>query len=155
MVSQVRIPRFGVESAVEAIGLLPNNELDVPKNPHNTGWYHIYDQPGQGGNAVFSAHVSYYPDIRGPFYNLSQLSGGDEIIVRLGSGTELKYRVISNQRYSVNSMPMGRIIDAPERPAGEEWITLITCGGRSRSLSGNGGPVEYLDRDVVVAVRYQ
>lgn len=150
--SQIRIPRFGVASAIEPIGLLPTNQLDVPKNPHNTGWYYIYDAPGEGGNALFAAHISTYPNIRGPFYRLAELSAGDEVVIQMG-GQELTYSVISNTRYSVASMPMGEIIDPPHRPAGQEWITLITCGGRFQSYSGAGGPGEYLDRDVVVAVR--
>lgn len=48
---------------------------------------------------------------------------------------------------------MGDLISAPEKPAGAEWITLITCGGRFRAYLDGGGPGEYLDRDVVVAER--
>src|SRR5688500_2298438 len=35
-VSRLRIPRFGVDSAIEAIGLLPSNELATPNDPYNT-----------------------------------------------------------------------------------------------------------------------
>jgi hypothetical protein len=53
------------------------------------------------------------------------------------------------KRYDLNSLPMGEIINPKNRPFGESWITLITCGGRIvYDASGFG---EYLDRDVVVA----
>jgi sortase (surface protein transpeptidase) len=151
-VTRMTIPRFGVSAAIEYIGLLPSNQLDVPKNPHNVGWYYIYAAPGAGRNAVFSAHVDYYPNIRGPFYNLKSLVPGDLVTVTV-EGVELQYEVFRYTRYDVYSIPMGDLIVAADRPAGEEWITLITCGGRFQPHNGTSGPGEYLDRDVVVARR--
>lgn len=154
-VARLKIPRFNVDSTIEPIGLTTDNALDVPKDPHNTGWYNIYSKPGWGGNAVFSAHVDYYPNIRGPFYNLAKAEVGDEIIVVMENGVEYKYRVISNTRYPVDEMPTGDLIKAAGKPDDVEWITLITCGGRFQSYSGDGGPGEYLDRDVVIAERFE
>ncbi|MGD9934817.1 MAG: class F sortase [Dehalococcoidia bacterium] len=150
-VSRLLIPRFGVDSAIELIGLLPNNQLDVPRDPNNTGWYDIYDRPGYRGNAVFSAHVDYFPDIRGPFFNLSRIDPGDEIVVRMEDGTEYRYRVIKKKRYEAATIPMGDLIWPTDKPSDQEWITLITCGGRFDGAPNQPG--EYLDRDVVVAER--
>lgn len=153
-VAGFRIPRFEVDAGIENIGLIPGeNQLDVPKDPLNVGWYGIYDRPGWLGNAVFSAHVDYWPDIRGPFFNLAKLEPGDEVIVLMANGREYRYRVFRKQRYDVTTIPMGELISAPEKPDGAEWITLITCGGRFRAYLDGGGPGEYLDRDVVVAER--
>lgn len=154
-VQSLIIPRFEVDSRIEAIGLVPGeNQLDTPKDPHNTGWYEIYDRPGFGGNAVFSAHVDYYPDIRGPFFNLAKLEAGDEVLVEMANGQIYTYRVFFKQRYDVASIPTGELIDAPAKPDKAEWVTLITCGGRFRALNPDGtGPGEYLDRDVVIAER--
>ena len=154
-VQRMLIPRFGVDSTVEPIGLVPGaNQLETPKDPLNTGWYEIYDRPGFGGNAVFSAHVDYYPNIRGPFYNLAKAEAGDEILVELANGQTYTYRVFFKQRFDVASIPIGELIEAPTKPEGAEWITLITCGGRFRALNPDGsGPGEYLDRDVVIAER--
>jgi hypothetical protein len=152
-VARFQIPRFKVDSAVESIGLLPGNQLDVPKDPHDTGWYDIYDRPGWKGNAVFAAHVDYYPDIRGPFYNLKNVVEGDAINIVMNDGEIYHYKVVRYKRYDADNIPMGDLIWPPDRPADAEWITLITCGGRFQPFSGNSGPGEYLDRDVVVAVR--
>lgn len=151
-VARLRIPRFGVDSAIEAIGIKPNNELDTPKNPHNTGWYNIYDKPGFGGNAVFSAHVDYFPNIKGPFNQLAKANIGDEVVVVMEDGTEYVYQVIKRERYRVETIPMGDIIWPKDKPADVEWITLITCGGEFVQTSSNGAG-EYLHRDVVVAER--
>lgn len=149
-----RIPRFDVDAEVENIGMIPGeNQLDVPSDPRNVGWYGIYDRPGWLGNAIFSAHVDYWPDIRGPFYDLSRLDPGDEVVVVMENGQEYRYRVFRKQRYDVATIPMGDLISATDKPAGAEWITLITCGGRFRAYLDGGGPGEYLDRDVVIAER--
>lgn len=152
-VARLKIPRFKVDSAIEAIGIT-SNELETPKNPRNTGWYDIYDKPGFYGNAVFSAHVDYYPNILGPFNKLSKLEAGDEIVVQMENGLEYRYRVIRKARYDVSNIPMGDLIWPKDKPRDQEWVTLITCGGRFQA-SRPGGPGEYLDRDVVVAERYQ
>jgi sortase (surface protein transpeptidase) len=151
-VARLKIPRFGVDSAIETIGLLPGNTLDTPHNPHNTGWYDIYDKPGFGGNAVFSAHVDYFPNILGPFNKLSKSDLGDEIIVTMENGLEYHYKIIRKARYNVDSIPMGELIWPPNKPGEVEWITLITCGGEFRATSSSGAG-EYLQRDVVVAER--
>ncbi|MGE5596056.1 MAG: class F sortase [Hyphomicrobiales bacterium] len=155
-VTRFIIPKLNVDSLVETIGLLPDNRLDTPHNPHNTGWYDIegYGKPGFGGNSVFSAHVDYWPDIRGPFHDIRNLVPGDEVIVQMDNGLQYHYRVISYHRYDVNNIPMGDLIWPKERPENVEWITMITCGGRFVQTQDSGAG-EYLDRDVVVAERFE
>lgn len=153
-VSAMRIPRLGVNSGIEYLGLLSNGSLDAPHNPYNTGWYSIYAPPGEAGNAVFSAHVDYFPNIRGPFNQLASLGGGDIVTVVMSNGAEYRYEVIRNNRYTVYDIPMGYVIWPGDRPQSEQWITMITCGGRFQATSASGAG-EYLDRDVVVARRVQ
>jgi sortase (surface protein transpeptidase) len=153
-VARMKIPKFGVDSAVETIGYLAGteNQLDTPRDPLNTGWYDLYDKPGFNGNAVFSAHVDYYPNILGPFNKLAQSEIGDEIIVTMDNGLEYHYKVIKIARYDVTNIPMGELVWPTNKPADADWITLITCGGEFRAITP-GGPGEYLQRDVVVAER--
>jgi sortase (surface protein transpeptidase) len=153
-VTRFKIPRFKVDSPIEGIGLGPDNRLETPRDPHNTGWYTNYDRPGAPGNAVFSAHVDYWPDILGPFFNLAKMERGDEVVIQMDDGRLYKYRVIAKQRFDVSDIPMGDLIWPKTRPKNAEWITLITCGGRFQA-SREGGPGEYLDRDVVVAERFE
>jgi sortase (surface protein transpeptidase) len=152
--SRFKIPRFKVDSAVEYIGLKPNNELETPHDPLKTGWYDIegYGKPGFADNSVFAAHVDYYPNILGPFNKLKDLEKDDAVVVVMDNGTEYTYHVIRKARYDVKTIPMGDLIWPKDRPEGKEWITLITCGGEFVP-SRPGGPGEYLNRDVVVAER--
>lgn len=149
-VARLQLEAFGVDSKVEEIGLKPNNQLDTPKDAHDTGWYYIYDRPGWGGNAVFSAHVDYWPNIRGPFNRLSESQPGDKIHVVMADGTRYIYEVFKKEQYEADNIPMGDIIWPPDKPANQEWITLITCGGTFVQTSDQGWG-EYLHRDVVVA----
>lgn len=146
------LPAYGVSAGIEYLGILASNELDNPHNPHNVGWYWLYDFPGGPGNAVFSGHVDYFPNIIGPFYNLKHMGPGESIVIGLTDGTQISYEIVRNTRYSMYSIPMGEIIWPSDRPRDEEWITLITCGGEFRATSASGAG-EYLQRDVVVARR--
>ena len=149
-VARMKIPRFNVDAPIEELAINAQNELDTPKDTNRSvGWYYIYDKPGFGGNAVFSAHV-YYHSIPAPFVNLAKSAEGDKIIVQMENGTEYTYSVISNKRYNRDTIDMGAIIWPKEKADYDEWITLITCGGE---LDSTGQ--EYVSRDVVVAKRIQ
>ena len=152
--ARMRIPRFGVDAPVEVIGLKPGNELDTPHDPHDVGWYDLYSKPGFGGNALFSGHVDYWPDILGPFHKLSQLALDDEVAIVRDNGTVYRYHVVSRTRYPADAVPMGELIAPASRPPDREWITLITCGGDFKPVSPEGWGV-YLSRDVVVAERVE
>ena len=154
-VGRLELARLGMSNAIEEIGLIPNtNELDTPHDAVNkVGWYHIYDKPGFKGNAVFSAHVNYNFK-PGPFAKLQDVKQDDEIVIEMDGGPAYKYKVFRKQRYDVETIPMGDLIWPPDKPANEEWITLITCGGRFVATQANGLG-EYKDRDVVVALRVQ
>ncbi len=153
-VATLRLPALKVEAPVEAIGLVDGAQLDVPKNPHNVGWYDLehYGKPGFVSNVVMSAHVDYWPDIVGPFKRLKDVQPGDQVVVVMDNGLEYTYRVFRYRRYPAATIPMGEIVWPTTRPEGAEWLTLITCGGDfvQTHESGSG---EYLHRDVVVAER--
>ena len=159
-VARIKIPRFSVDSIIESVGVDSANQMETPKDPYNTGWYDPRKTgwggneffPGWSGNSVYSAHVDYFPNIKGPFHQLAAIEEKDQVVVVMENGEEYVYEVISKQRYLADSMPMGDIIWAPNRPENEEWITLITCGGEFRATSASGAG-EYLHRDVVVAKR--
>lgn len=155
----MRIPALGVDAAIESIGTVPGRNQLASPGPHTVGWYHIYDKPGFGTSSLYSAHRDYFPNIKGPFYALTDLGDGDEIIVVMDDGREYVYEVFLQRRYPVDDLPMRDLIspdsaDDPDlrRPAGEEWITLITCGGEFVVTAERGSGI-YLHRDIVIARR--
>lgn len=156
-VARMTVLSLGIDHPIEEIGIT-NNQLDTPKDGvGKVGWYYIYDKPGWGGNAVFAAHVNYNFK-QGPFANLYKAKEKDQVTIQMQDGPAYVYEVFYLKRYDVNNIPMGELIDGVldgvRRPDGEEWITLITCGGRFLQTQENGLG-EYLDRDVVVARRIQ
>lgn len=157
-VARLQIPRFEVDAAIEAIGIDSANRMEVPVDYRNVGWYApeetgwtaIPSRPGWGGNSVYAAHVDWYPSMRGPFYDLDQVEAGDLITIVMEDGTEYSYEAVRFTRYTATTMPTGDVIWPPDKPNGEEWITLITCGG-TLVRDYPGGPGHYEQRDVVVA----
>ncbi len=157
-VVSMRLPSLDVEASIERIGLVEginHKQLDVPEW-RNVGWYEIYDKPGFGTSSLFSAHKDYYPDKQGPFYELSKLRPGDQIIVEMDDGREYVYEVFLQERYVASEFPVGDLIRSHEaeeptlrRPPDEEWIALYTCGGEFVP-SRPGGPGQYVHRDLVV-----
>lgn len=145
------MPRLGIDNYIEEVPVI-NNVMQAPVDGvYAIGWYPDYSKPGWGQNSVFSAHETWNRS-QGPFYTLHLAVPGDEIIVTMDNGIQYHYEVMTNIRYEEASMPMGEIIWPSDRPEGEEWITLITCGGRIVYSDGSGYG-EYLDRDVVQARR--
>lgn len=150
-VARMVAPDIGIDHAIEEVGLV-DNQLDVPKDGVNKiGWYSNYEQPGHGKNAVFAAHVNFNKK-EGPFAQLKTVSERDQILVVMEGGPTYTYEVVVFRRYDVDTIPTGDLIAAPDRPAGQEWITLITCGGEFVADPGSEFG-HYLQRDVVIARR--
>jgi LPXTG-site transpeptidase (sortase) family protein len=144
-------PRLGVDHYVEILGVT-EGAMDSPNDgSYAVGYYPDFSQvPGESGNAVFSAHETWNHQ-QGPFYQMHKAKAGDEIFVEMADGTRLRYVVMSNTRYDINTIPMGEVVWPSKRAFGEQWLTLITCGGRIVYDSTGFG--EYLDRDVIIAKR--
>ena len=167
-VARFKYPRFNIDAPVDAMATNAEGQLDTPsKGKENTtvAWYdqtldskyRVGDRPGWGGNAIFSAHVYYISDkacpsnprsCPAPFQKLAHANVGDDISVVMENGIEYKYKVIKKDQYHRDNVPMGDIVNGAGKPAGKEWITMITCGG---SLDSTG--LEYTSRDVVIAER--
>ncbi len=149
-ISRLIAPGLGVDGYIEAATIV-NNEMQPPEDSsYAVGWYPEFGLPGAGGNVVMSAHETW-DHMQGPFYGLHKAVLGDVVQVKMADGRTLEYQVISNHRYAVDDIPMGDIIWPDIRPQNEEWLTLMTCGGRL--IYNDNGFGEYLDRDVVVARR--
>jgi hypothetical protein len=150
-IARITSTALGLNHYIEVVGV-SGGQMESPVDGVSAvGWYPAFSRPGQPGNAVFSAHETWNRQ-RGPFYYLhSTAAPGAEVAIQMADGRRLAYQVISNRRYSLDEIPMSEILYPSGRGADEEWITLITCGGRIVYDATGWG--EYLDRDVVVAKR--
>ena len=143
--------RFGLDHYVDVLGVV-DNQMEAPDHDgsYAVGWYPDFSAPGRGGNAIFSAHETW-DHKQGPFYFMHTAEAGDELFLDMANGRRYAYRVISSARYTVDTIPMLEVLYPRGRPPGEEWITLITCGGRI--VYGANGFGDYVDRDIVVLKR--
>jgi LPXTG-site transpeptidase (sortase) family protein len=82
--------------------------------------------PGFGRNSVFGGHVDYINYGPAVFWDLDQLSEGDEVEVRLTDGTVYRYVVRWNETFSWSDMPWDYILQSEN---GHESVTLMTCSG--------------------------
>jgi hypothetical protein len=150
-IAGISAPALGVDHYVEVLGVT-SGYMDSPNDgSYAVGYYPDFSQlPGESGNVIMSAHETWNHQ-QGPFYQMHKARAGDEISISMTDGSVYRYSVISNTRYDVDTIPMGEVIWPSKRAFGEQWLTLITCGGRIVYDSSGFG--EYLDRDVVIAKR--
>lgn len=134
--ARIQIPSIGVDASIEDISIV-DGVMQTPENAWNVGWYDGLGSPGAAGNAVFAAHRDWWGVGPVVFYNLDQVSIGDEIVVAGVDGESAVYLVTD-----VTSIDANADFTSVISPHGGDEITLITCAG-----SFNGS--EYLDRLIV------
>src|SRR6187551_1103237 len=78
--TRLAIPRIGVDTPLETLGLDDRGEITPPRDYAKAGWYGRGVVPGQPGPAVIAGHVD---STTGPavFFYLSELKAGDTIQV--------------------------------------------------------------------------
>jgi hypothetical protein len=133
--------RVGLEAPVSAVAL-QGQDLEVPADPRQVGWWSAGAAPGSAaGTVVLDGHVDY-AGVTGALSVVPELRRGDEVALEVGS-TTFRYTVQSVQRYAkVTGLP-DTLFDLDGPPA----LVLITCGGTFDHTRG-----EYADNVVAYAV---
>ncbi|WP_227395716.1 class F sortase [Jeotgalibacillus aurantiacus] len=129
--SRLVIPAINVDAVINPYGLDPESGgMAVPDNGEEVAWYEPGYKPGQKGNAVLAGHVD---SEKAPavFWDLKELTEGDEIHVYDESGKMLTYVVTKTEIYDRNEAPIQEIFGVSSK----EKLNLITCTG-------------YFDRDI-------
>jgi LPXTG-site transpeptidase (sortase) family protein len=123
---RLRIPRIGVDTGVEEVGLTETGGMDTPRDPKHVGWFALGSRPGDAGNAVIVGHLNTAFGRRAVFASLSSLRQGDEVYVENDRGTTEHFRVNTLQSYRQQEAPLLRIFGSD----GRARLNLITCNGR-------------------------
>ncbi|MDP9367989.1 MAG: sortase [Chloroflexota bacterium] len=142
----IRIANAEVDAEVETVEIV-DGVMQNPTGPWVVSWYKQTAKPGENGNSVMAGHVDYWDVGPAVFYNLKDLSQGDEIQVIGEDGTAYTYAVDWMETYIVADLTpedIDEIVGPTDAPA----LTLITCGGEFDYATG-----EYLSRMVVRATR--
>jgi len=137
----ISIPKLGVQSTLEPLGLTPEGALEVPPvdDPGQAAWYagakpdvdgDEFKPGSEDGPAIISGHVdgtgpNGQHGFPGVFAKLTELAPGDQILVDREDGSQLKFVVTAVERYSKADLPWDKIMGPIDKPA----LRLITCGG--------------------------
>ncbi len=143
---RLMIPAIGIDQElVEGKVDARTNTMVDPSGPFDIAYYTYSAHPGSG-NSVFAGHLDYRNVGPAVFWNLRQLEQGDQVILRLSDGLELRYAVEFNRIHSAAEHEAWESLF--RAAAASDAVTLYTCDGsfdtRTRS---------YSERRVVRAVR--
>lgn len=117
------IPAMGVDQDVIELGVV-GNDLQVPDAYSDIGWWSGGPAPGQAGAAVVVGHVDS-PTGPAVFYQLSGLTQGARITVRLDDRSRAVFAVRAVRAYDRSQFPSSRVYRSGGRPT----LHLLTCGG--------------------------
>ena len=137
----VSIPRIGVRSTLDEVGLKPDGEMETPDPVTVAGWFTRGATPGALGPAVITGHVTWgrAPQV---FYRLGTLRRGDQVSVTRKDGRTAVFTVTRVARFSKSRFPSRAVYGAIDHAG----LRLITCGGTYDQARH-----KYLDNVVVFA----
>ena len=78
---KIEIPKLGLIAEITPIGITPKQNLDVPKDASQVGWFEEGVRPGQVGAALLTGHYDTPSGRPAIFYRLKVLGPGDEIVI--------------------------------------------------------------------------
>lgn len=131
----VHIPDLSVKSDVVPVGVDTENNVVVPDDIQEIGWYAFAAGPMDSqGSVVLVGHRDGVVSGRGAFYGIDQLKPGDPVVLRTSDGSRIKFIVEDAQ-----SVTKARFTElAPEifSSSGNKQLILITCGGEYVKSAG-------------------
>lgn len=127
----ISIPSIGLLTArVQTVDFSKTNELELPKNIHDAGWYSGAAFPGQTyGVVMISGHCRGVSS-NGIFEKLKELKAGSEIMVERGDGNKYFYEVVENK-----TMPIAKALQsgiqelAVPLDSDVEELAIVACAG--------------------------
>lgn len=132
----VRMPSVGIATGTVPVGTEDDGSLEVPADPHVSGWWAGGAAPGERGAAVIVGHVDSHEG-PGAFFRLGELAPADRVTVEREDGTSVAFRVDRIERHPKEDFPTDAVYGQTEQPT----LRLITCSGtfdrQARSYEDN------------------
>lgn len=122
---RISAPALGVDAPVDAVGVAPDGQMELPEDVARVGWYRFGPEPGAAGSAVLAGHVDDREQGPGALFPLRDAAVGDELTVTDAAGTATRWRVVSRELITKQALPVDRIFARDGAPR----LTLVTCGG--------------------------
>ena len=73
-------PPWGVDAAVDPVGVEPDGQMTLPADVDRVGWYRFGPAPGDDGSAVIAGHVDDREQGLGALAPLRDAAVGDEVV---------------------------------------------------------------------------
>jgi len=139
---RMRIPSLDVDASVVSVGVTGDDDMEVPNDVRDVGWYRHGPSPGEPGAAVLAGHVDSREQGRGVFFDLRRLDVGSRVVVTDDTGDVQRFEVVARRTYDKPRLPTDTVFSR----AGPSQLVLITCGG---DFDGEAG--SYRENVVVYA----
>jgi sortase (surface protein transpeptidase) len=140
----IQVPTAQIDAKIEILNIV-NGTMENPTGPWVVSWYQQTADLGMIGNVVLAGHVDYWNVGPCVFYNVRNLTEGDEITLTGDDGKTYTYAVQTNDTYDVQQLIGGKLAEVVS-PTSTAMLTMLTCGGEFDYVNG-----EYLSRTVVRA----
>lgn len=128
---RLTIPRIGVDTALESVGLTPEGAVDVPKEPLNAAWFDLGPRPGEAGSAVIAGHYGWKDGLPAVFDDVHTLRKGDTIYVEDEKGVKTAFVVRELRTYGEHE-DASVVFGSSD---GEAHLNLVTCEGLWNKVS--------------------
>jgi len=130
---RLKIPKIGVDAALDYVGLTSEGNLGVPVGSVNAAWYKLGPRPGEKGDAVIDGHYGWVNNIPAVFDNLHTLQPGDNLYVEDAKGKTVTFVVRELRMYDPNQNDTDVFVSTD----GKAHLNLITCQGVwNKTLNG-------------------
>jgi sortase A len=140
-------PSIGIKQArVMRSSVAENGSLDMPKNIWDASWYDASSLPlDRQGSVLLLGHVKGETN-PGLFYDLYRINVGELIILTLGDGSVVTYKVVSKQDVLSDNIAETGLLTSKD--SNQASLTLLTAFGEQNPLTG-----QYEKRQAVFAIR--
>lgn len=125
--SRLLVPKVGIDSHVQHIGINSKGLMAVPSNYTDTGWYKLGTAPGEQGSAVIAGHQDNGLGTPAVFYELEKLEIGDDVYVVDKNGDRLHFKVRKMETVPYNLQ--GEKLETIFTDSSGKYLNLITCAG--------------------------
>jgi LPXTG-site transpeptidase (sortase) family protein len=120
------IPSIGVEAKIVEVSFdKETEEILVPDDAREVGWYKFSPPPGDNGSTILNAHYDTPTGAPAIFYNIEQVQVGEVFKIINDQNKELTYRVRAVRKLPLVGFPTELIYGARDH----SQVTLITCAG--------------------------
>ncbi|MCO5217171.1 MAG: class F sortase [Thermomicrobiales bacterium] len=142
--ANIVIESIGVNADIEQLDIV-DGVMENPTGPWVVSWYRQTATLGEPGNVVLAGHVDFWNVGPSVFFNIRNLTEGEEILLTGEDGRTATYAVEWVETFDNETLEGGKLQEVVG-VTGYQALTMITCGGEFDHVNGH-----YLSRTVVRA----